>query len=84
MRRVARVTEYIGRGDGAFYVEDPDIPEGLTCQDWRQRRAQARGAERRGWPRPSFSWPTLPAPRIQRPKVQPGTAFPAPAFGGKP
>jgi hypothetical protein len=80
MRRVARVTEYIGRGDGAFYVEDPDIPEGLTCQDWRQRRAH----ERWEWPRPSFSWPALRAPRIQRPQIQPGTALPAPAFGGKP
>ena len=48
MRRVARVTEYIGRGDGGLYLEDPDIPEGLTCQEWRQQRAQARRAERRG------------------------------------
>ena len=69
MRRVARVTEYRGRGDGGFYVEDPDIPEGLTCQDWRQRRAQARRAERREWPHPSF---------------RSGAAFPAPAFGEKP
>jgi hypothetical protein len=50
MRRVARVTEYIGRGDGGLYVEAPDIPEGLTCQDWRQWRAQVRRAERRGKP----------------------------------
>ena len=50
MRRVARVTEYMGRGDGGLYVEDPDIPEGLTCQDWRERRARARRAERRGKP----------------------------------
>jgi hypothetical protein len=35
MRRVARVTEDLGRGDGAFYVEQPDIPEGLTCKEWR-------------------------------------------------
>jgi hypothetical protein len=48
MRRGARVTEYIGRGDGGFYVEDPDIPEGLTCQDWRQRRTRARRSERFG------------------------------------
>jgi hypothetical protein len=61
MRRVARVTEYIGRGEGGLYVEDPDIPEGLTFQDWRQRRAQARRAERRAWPR-SFSWSALRAP----------------------
>ena len=82
MRRVARVTEYIGRGDGAFYVEDPDIPEGLTCQDWRQRRAQARRADRRERRR-SFSWPALRPPTMRRPTIQPGTAFPAPAFGGK-
>ena len=83
MRRVARVTEYIGRGDGGFYVEAPDIPAGLTCQDWRQRRAQARSTERREWPR-SFSWPALRPPRIRRPQIQPGTAFPAPAFGENP
>ena len=76
MRRVARITEYIG-GGGGFYVEDPDIPEGLTCQDWRQRRAQARRAERRQWPRPSFSWHAIRPPRIPRPKIQPGPAFPA-------
>ena len=84
MSRVARVTEYIGRGDGGFYVEDPDIPEGLTCQDWRQRRAQARRAERRERRRPSLSWPALHPPRIRRPKIQPVTAIPAPAFGEKP
>lgn len=84
MRRVARVTEYIGCGDGGFYLEDPDIPEGLTREDWRQRGAQARRAERRERPRPSFSWPALRLPRIRRPKLQSATAFPAPAFGGKP
>jgi hypothetical protein len=70
MRRGARVTDYSGRGDGGFYVEDPDIPEGLTCQDWRQRRARARRSERWEW--------------LRRAKIQPGTAFRAPAFGGKP
>jgi hypothetical protein len=84
MSRVALVTEYIGRGDGGFYVGDPDIPEGLTCLDWRQRRAQARRGERREWPRPSFKWPAFHPPSIRRPKIQPGTAFPAPAFGEKP
>jgi hypothetical protein len=83
VRRVARVTEYIGRGDGGLYVEEPDIPEGLTCQDWRQRRAQARRAERRERPR-SFSWPALRRPSIPRPTIQPGSAFPTPAFGEKP
>jgi hypothetical protein len=84
MRHVALVTEYIGRGDGGFYVEDPDIPDGLTCQDWRERRAQARRAERREWQRPTFSWAALRPLRIRPPKIQPATAFPAPAFGEKP
>jgi hypothetical protein len=82
MRRVARVTEYIGRGDGGLYVEEPDIPEGLTCQDWRQRRAQARRTQRRE--RRSFGWSALRPPRIRRPKLQPGSAFPAPAFAETP
>jgi hypothetical protein len=80
MSRVARVTEYIGRGDGGFYVEAPDIPEGLTCQEWRRRRAEARSADRPQW-RPVFSWPALRPPRIRRPKIQLGTAFPAASFG---
>jgi hypothetical protein len=81
MSRVARVTEYIGRGDGGFYVEDPDIPAGLTCQEWRRLRPQARTADRPQRPRPAFSWPALRPPRIPRPSVQLGTAFPATSFG---
>ena len=38
MRHVARVTEYLGRDGGGFYVEAPDIPEGLTCAQWRHQR----------------------------------------------
>jgi hypothetical protein len=45
MRRVARVTEYLGSGDGDFYVGEPDIPEGLTCQEWRVLRFEVRAAE---------------------------------------
>ena len=37
MRHVARVTEYLGRDGGGFYVEAPDIPEGLTCAQWRHQ-----------------------------------------------
>ena len=71
MSRVARVTEYIGRGDGGFYVDEPDIPEGLTCQEWRRRRAKERIADRAQRPSAVFSWPT----------IQLGTAFPAASFG---
>ena len=46
MSRIARVTEDLGRGDGGFYIEPPDIPEGITLQDWRKRRVETRQAER--------------------------------------
>ncbi len=42
MRRIARVTEDLGRDGGGFYVEAPDIPEGLTFAEWRRGRAEAR------------------------------------------
>jgi hypothetical protein len=45
MRRVARVTEYLGSGDGCFYVEEPDIPEGLTCREWRVLRFEVHPPE---------------------------------------
>jgi len=44
MRHVARVTEYLGRDGGSFYIEAPDIPEGLTCAEWRHRRTAIRAA----------------------------------------
>ena len=44
MRRVARVTEDLGRDGGGFYVEAPDIPEGLTLVEWRRRRTAMRAA----------------------------------------
>ena len=44
MRRVARVTEDLGRGGGGFYIEAPDIPEGLTCAEWRRGRAALRAS----------------------------------------
>jgi hypothetical protein len=55
MRRVARVTEDLGRGDGAFYVEQPDIPEGLTCKEWRVASSlpappRSREPRRTAWP----------------------------------
>jgi hypothetical protein len=61
MRHVARVTEDLGRGDGAFYVEQPDIPEGLTCKEWRA--ASSLPAPPRP-PRPRRrTWPAL-RPRV--------------------
>jgi len=46
MSRVARVTADVGRSDGGFYIEPPDIPEGVTCGDWRCRRVELRRDER--------------------------------------
>ena len=62
MGRVARVTELIGR-DAGFYVEEPDIPEGVTCAEWRRRRSELSRAEAAPRPRmrPAFEWPALPA-----------------------
>ena len=66
MRHVARVTEYLGSDGGGFYVETPDIPEGLTCAQWRRRRTVIRAAavgesaparsKRNRSPRPVFRW----------------------------
>ena len=44
MRRLARVTEDLGRDGGGFYVEAPDIPEGFTCTEWRRRRSELRAS----------------------------------------
>ena len=44
MRRVARVTEDLGRDGGGFYVEAPDIPEGLTFAEWRRGREELRAS----------------------------------------
>jgi hypothetical protein len=56
MSRVARVTADVGRSDGGFYVEQPDIPEGLTCPDWRCRRVELRRAQRSRRQRPVLRW----------------------------
>lgn len=71
MRRIARVTEDLGCDGGGFYVEAPDIPEGLSCHEWRRRRGETRKAERSPRPRPSFR---LPA-------IRPQDAFARPALG---
>jgi hypothetical protein len=74
MRRVARVTESLGSDGGAFYVEPPDIPEALTCAQWRRRRTSIRAAalddsaparpKRTRSPRAAFGW---------RPMLRPAT-----------
>jgi hypothetical protein len=70
MSRVARVSEYLGSDGGGFYLEEPDIPEGLTCQEWRVKRSELRAAERTVQiertvrskvRRPSLAWPVLRA-----------------------
>jgi hypothetical protein len=74
MRHVARVTENLGRDGGGFYVEAPDIPEGLTCAQWRRRRTALRAdalddsaparPKRNRSPRAVFRW---------RPVLRPAT-----------
>jgi hypothetical protein len=59
MRRIARVTEDLGCDGGGFYVEAPDIPEGLSCHEWRCRRGETSTVERSPRPRPSFRLPAL-------------------------
>jgi hypothetical protein len=70
MRRVARVTEYLGSGDGGFYVDEPDIPEGLTCQEWRVMRFEVRAVEQSERAEPTAN--TLPTARRRRTLVWPG------------
>jgi hypothetical protein len=74
MRRVARVTEDLGRDGGGFYVEAPDIPDGLTFAEWRHQRTAVRTAaldgsaparsKRSRSPRAAFRW---------RPVLRPAT-----------
>jgi hypothetical protein len=64
MRRVALVTADFGRSEGDFYVEQPDIPEGLTCEDWRSRRVEPGRAQRSRRQRAAFR---LLAPRAAMP-----------------
>jgi hypothetical protein len=74
MRQVARVTEYLGRDGGGFYVEPPDIPDGLTLAQWRRQRTAIRAAalddlaparpNRNRSQRPVFRW---------RPVLRPAT-----------
>jgi hypothetical protein len=42
MGRIARLTEDLGSDAGGFYVEPPDIPDGVTCQEWRRLRSEIR------------------------------------------
>jgi hypothetical protein len=56
MSRVARVAADFGLSDCGFYVEQPDIPEGLTCRDWRCRRVELRRAQRSRRQRAILRW----------------------------
>jgi hypothetical protein len=58
MSRVARITADFGRADGSFYIEEPDIPPGVTCREWRRRREDG-GARRPGWSGALFRRPVL-------------------------
>ena len=69
MRPTARVTEDLGRDGGGFYVEEPDIPEGLTCQEWRRRRTEIRQTEPPARPRATFTWPALRPRLLLRPSL---------------
>jgi hypothetical protein len=71
MRRIARVTQDLGCDGGGFYVNAPDIPEGLSCDEWRRCRGETSTVERSQRPRPRFR---LPA-------IRPQGAFPRPALG---
>jgi hypothetical protein len=56
MRRIARVTEDLGCDGGGFYVKAPDIPEGLSCDEWRRRPSFGLPAIR---PQGAFPRPAL-------------------------
>jgi hypothetical protein len=59
MSRIARLTADCGGvGDRGFYIEEPDIPQGITCRDWRRGREDAR-PQRAGWPPALFRRPAL-------------------------
>jgi hypothetical protein len=70
MSRIARVTEDLGRGSGGFYIEPPDIPEGMTFQDWRGRRTEMRTAEHT----PRSLRVAIPRLSLSRPAVRPRLA----------
>jgi hypothetical protein len=64
MSRIARVTADLGSSDDGFYVERPDIPEGLTCRDWRCRRVELLSTTRPRRKRAVLRWT---APRVALP-----------------
>lgn len=60
MSRVARVNADFGRSDGGVYVEQPDIPEGLTLRDWRCRHVELRRAQGSWRQRAVLRWSASP------------------------
>jgi hypothetical protein len=67
MGRIARITEDLGTDGGGFYVEPPDIPDGVTCQEWRRLRFQIRKPQPSAPEPATFGWLALvPRPRAIR------------------
>ena len=50
-----------GRGSGLspFYLEEPDIPEGVTCAEWRGRRRRNTKRGPLAYVRPRLRWHQL-------------------------
>jgi hypothetical protein len=59
MRRIARITEDLGRDSGGFYVEPPDIPDGVTCHEWRRLRFEIRNPQLSASEAATIGWPAL-------------------------
>ena len=64
MGRIARITEDLGPDAGGFYVEAPDIPDGVTCQEWRSMRFEIRRPQPSAPEPATFGWPAL-IPRLK-------------------
>jgi hypothetical protein len=59
MGRIARVTEDLGPDVGGFYVEPPDIPDGVTCHEWRRLRFEIRDRQTSAPEPPASDWRAL-------------------------
>ena len=70
MRRIARITEDLGRDAGGFYVEPPDMPEGVSCQEWRLLRFEIRNPQPSA-PEPATSGRPALVPRRKTFRVRP-------------
>jgi hypothetical protein len=59
MRRIARITEDLGTDGGGFYVDPPDIPDGVTCHEWRRLRFEIRDRQTSTSKPPAPDWRAL-------------------------